>query len=678
MARDGYRGVAFDATGRIERNARVYVRRRNSTGAAPIYPDVDATEPMLNPFPVDPFGRFRFHATGGIYDVTIFTGTLEAMKTIDEYPVGIGTAQWVDAEQVGEPGYRYEFLAGTEPPTDLGRMTANHADPGEATALYVHKLTLNSVDVGTRLLELTSVGKSSPNILNLNGFGIGGSFRVLSTSDDGDYVTLNVDPSAYTGATSLAGNAVALQTIITGPDGAFSGLLFNWSTTVGGTPAASTIRASHASLADATALLVSKETTFGQSLGARLLGIGNVANTLKARLSLSRPGVGTQATFDVTGVTDDAGFVSIAVANHAGATSFPDEALVAFYDAPAGPMGALDGVESYWHAVLTGTANAGQKGQSANAAGVLSYVDDQVLDPAERERVLTALGASTVGKALIASVDGQAARVASGTDYMPGSININTLSGGVLQIPEDGEHFVLTWPGNANFTISGFGNLRPPGKAFDLLVPRTASLTGGSANALGNWVRFTHAASGAGLDLTMAMRMIAGSPVYTYDAYPNANGPNIGSGVRAAALFEQLRFVPLGGGRHRLVRLPEPAFGRNSGPWQRYPNGWQEVALHTVPLAFSAATTLSATVPLPLAFASADAYSAFVMPAPTQGGAIDSVSANTAPNLTQLDGRYGGQTATSIVAGMTRITGGNNFVSANVGRVDILAKGWWK
>lgn len=171
-------------------------------------------------------------------------------------------------------------------------------------------------------------------------------------------------------------------------------------------------------------------------------------------------------------------------------------------------------------------------------------------------------------------------RLNIGTDYAPGAINITSLSGGVLPIPAEGDHFVLTWPGNADVSITGFGNLRPAGKAFSILIPRTAANTGGTANALGNKVAFIHSASGAGLDLTMNKRMVSGSPVFTYEAYPNANSANAG-GISAAALYEQLTFVPLGAGRHRLVRLPDAATGVNAnGVWTRSANGEQECRQH--------------------------------------------------------------------------------------------------
>lgn len=164
------------------------------------------------------------------------------------------------------------------------------------------------------------------------------------------------------------------------------------------------------------------------------------------------------------------------------------------------------------------------------------------------------------------------ARLNIGADYAPGTVNIATLSSGVLEIPTEGEHFVLTWPGNADFTITGFGDLRPAGKVFSLLVPRTIADTGGAAYAYGNKVSFVHSTSGAGLDLAMNKRMFAGSPVYTYEAFPNAND----SEGDAAALYEKLTFVPLGGGRHRLVALPDPCFGDNAnGTWCRCANGLQ-------------------------------------------------------------------------------------------------------
>lgn len=218
-----------------------------------------------------------------------------------------------------------------------------------------------------------------------------------------------------------------------------------------------------------------------------------------------------------------------------------------------------------------------------------AYVDDMTHDQNEpRPVVAGGTGGHTPGEAAAAlevvsygaaqplSAPQQAqARANAGLDYTPGTIALSALDNGLLEIPAEGDHFVVTGvptSGNATFTIADFGDLRPPGKSFTVHFERTNPLPSGTNNYYGPRMVLVHSASGPGLDMTANLRMDDASPAYTYDAVPNARDA-IGQG---AALFEQLAFIPLGAGRHKLIELPAPAWGRNeNGVWVRHANGLQ-------------------------------------------------------------------------------------------------------
>lgn len=176
------------------------------------------------------------------------------------------------------------------------------------------------------------------------------------------------------------------------------------------------------------------------------------------------------------------------------------------------------------------------------------------------------------------------AGVRSAIEYVmarPGTVNVANINGsGVLSLTRDmGRYLTLQGHGAASHEISGFGSQCPVGWEVTLLIPRTAPNTGGTANALGNYVQFLHTASGEGLDLTLNARQEGSSTLYTYQAYPNANDA-LGN---RAALHEQLTFVHEGNGRWRLVALPEDAYGVNSnGRWWKSALGLAAASVQTV------------------------------------------------------------------------------------------------
>ena len=166
------------------------------------------------------------------------------------------------------------------------------------------------------------------------------------------------------------------------------------------------------------------------------------------------------------------------------------------------------------------------------------------------------------------------ATVALSGDYED-LVNRPTLPGGetaggkVTQTPESliddgplGEYIVLDWEGDSNVVIDVMGSgVVPEGRPFLVEVPRTIADSGGpgghGTQALGNYVEFR---DGESIEARANNNL-------SYRATPNANdwrGDN-------AALFELLEFVPVGGDRFILTRLPEPRTGYTHGEPEHSP-----------------------------------------------------------------------------------------------------------
>lgn len=245
-----------------------------------------------------------------------------------------------------------------------------------------------------------------------------------------------------------------------------------------------------------------------------------------------------------------------------------------------------------------------------NAASSESNAEDSA-DRAEAAATSVENPVSYAPQSLDAGEQAQARKNIGADLSVPGAVAISELASGVLPLTTDlGRYITLTGHGSADFTIEGFGDACPVGWTVTLYIPRTIANTGGTAYAIGNWVRFIHTNSGAGLNLTMASRWVNGSISYTYEAYPDACDSN---GDRAA-LIEALTFFHEGGGRWRLDRLPEPfTSGADSGTGnyvaRRDALGNQEVTVGGAE-SRSSSGVLTTVVGLPLNFTAAKSITA--------------------------------------------------------------------
>ncbi|MEE2023596.1 phage tail-collar fiber domain-containing protein [Alkalimonas mucilaginosa] len=240
--------------------------------------------------------------------------------------------------------------------------------------------------------------------------------------------------------------------------------------------------------------------------------------------------------------------------------------------------------------------------------------------------------------------------------------------------PELGQHITLEGHGDANFTITGFGDACPVGYTFSLLIPRTIANTGGNANSLGSYVQFLHTASGNGLDMKINARQSGSSTLYTYQAYPNANDA-LG---RAAALYEQLMFSHLGSGRWRCTSMPQPMSSENqNGLISRFSCGRQRLGyiLSSSAASVSEALSLGSDVTINGYGGAVNKLGSRPYPASFVGFRVDQITGgrfNTSTEYIYFEGRDWSQILAKAGANW-------NFASGMTAvSINLYAEGSWK
>ncbi len=153
------------------------------------------------------------------------------------------------------------------------------------------------------------------------------------------------DLIGYIGAAGITAN-IAEAIDVRGSQGvAGTGLSWNFDDgTADADPGAGNLRADAADLSAATELFVSKTSAGGDPVASFLAGLTNSTSTHKGYLIVTDPSTASQATFDVTGTTDAAGYVKLAVSGHSGALAFDDATLLSVVFSRTGNAGDLNGI----------------------------------------------------------------------------------------------------------------------------------------------------------------------------------------------------------------------------------------------------------------------------------------------------------------------------------------------
>jgi hypothetical protein len=107
-------------------------------------------------------------------------------------------------------------------------------------------------------------------------------------------------------------------------------------------PTTGCIRFNNASLASATEAFVSAESFAGSTISARLLELYSALRNARDGIIVSDAETNKQASFIVTGVTDNTTYVTLSLSGHSGETSFDDDTVVNFQRDRSG----LDGVHA--------------------------------------------------------------------------------------------------------------------------------------------------------------------------------------------------------------------------------------------------------------------------------------------------------------------------------------------
>lgn len=156
-----------------------------------------------------------------------------------------------------------------------------------------------------------------------------------------------------------------------GADGTDPGVLFTWDDgNTDADPGAGNIRANLDALGSAGFLYVSKTNRAGNDVGAWLLGLASSTAAIKASLVLTRSTGNAQATFDLTGLTDAAGYVKLTITAHAGATGFVAANAISLQAMKTGDdgTGAVNSVNGATGTVVLATDNISDTGQTSKWA----------------------------------------------------------------------------------------------------------------------------------------------------------------------------------------------------------------------------------------------------------------------------------------------------------------------
>lgn len=243
-------------------------------------------------------GRFRFVVTDNAGTPSAYTAALDPKGAYD------AETAYVVGNVVTDQGGAWmciKGVTGTAPPTLPTTSNTNwvllvppaeDGDPGDAATISVG--TTTTLAAGSDA-TVSNSGTSSAAVLD---FGI-------PKGDDGDPGTDGDD----------------------GADGTDPGYLLTWSTGTTAPPSSGGILADNASLASATKLYVSKTSRGGSDIGDRLSELAPGTKTVKSTVILTDPATDKQASFLVDSVTDQTGYVEIAVSSHAGETSLTAGAI---------------------------------------------------------------------------------------------------------------------------------------------------------------------------------------------------------------------------------------------------------------------------------------------------------------------------------------------------------------
>lgn len=344
------------------------------------------------------------------------------------------------ADVLGVNGHYYKWATSTSGDPGSGKVAVNNATLSSATGLQISETDAAGAGVGGALAlwdDSTSTTKGTLFIYKVGALSTFCCYTITgSITDSGDYDEFTLTHAASNG-TFAAGDVVSVlfvpkgdkgETGTTGATGATGpnvGLDFAWATATSGDPGSGFILANNATLGSATALNISTTGRNGEDYSTHLATWDDSTSSVKGHLRLFTLADKTEyVEADVTGITDNSTYYTVALSNVSGGTAPSASDIMAVLFIPTGSAG-LDGSDgtnaglSYTFSTTTTDSDPGAGYVRANnadlSAATALYIDD---DDANGNTVETELltwddatNATTKGKLILTNQSDGAAVV---------------------------------------------------------------------------------------------------------------------------------------------------------------------------------------------------------------------------------------------------------------------------
>ncbi|MCC6775923.1 MAG: hypothetical protein IT537_04675, partial [Hyphomicrobiales bacterium] len=251
---------------------------------------------------------------GGTVTVTQDGGSEARPKNVAMHADMLAKPALVAASVVGVVGYAYRWsasVANADP--GAGFVGADNSDLSLASVLYVNKTDMLGGSMSPTIADWLSGGIPKGTI-KLQKAGAPSNWATFTVSgagtDGGTFARLTLTPISVNG-TFTASDQVSVQFFPLGAIGSAgpnTGYQFQWDTgTADADPGAGKVRANHATIGSATFLYVSKTSSAGANIGARIGEWGASTSTPKGTLRLfSTSSPGNEINCSITGACVDA------------------------------------------------------------------------------------------------------------------------------------------------------------------------------------------------------------------------------------------------------------------------------------------------------------------------------------------------------------------------------------
>lgn len=336
-------GFVQNSNGRVQPGAEVtvYVDTTGQPIATQLYADREGSTPKGNPFTADADGYYFFYAPGGAYKlVATYNGS---SRTFRHVAIGLGAESDQIAIGAGA-SWKYDSATAMADPGS-GEIRLNNATHSSATAIAI---SATSNDLAAMLNVLMAWDDSTNTIR--------GTMRIAKTTDKSVYREYNVTGTNTNNTTwvrmtiayvSSDGVLTAEDAVVitfaragnvgsTGAAGASPGPTFTFSTTTTmADPGAGLARLNNATLSSVTlaALDASSNASGNPAVRPDILTWDDSTNTQKGTLRIYEVGSPQNfAVYNVTGVTDNTGWVQLALSyvTHGGAFANADNLCFVF------------------------------------------------------------------------------------------------------------------------------------------------------------------------------------------------------------------------------------------------------------------------------------------------------------------------------------------------------------